>query len=98
MDSAEAPWKVLHESARYKESSIEEGRLHSRHVHMCISIPPKYAVSSVVGNVKGKSPISIARNFSGRERDFTGESFWALRYFVSTIGLDEEAVKQYIGQ
>ena len=56
------------------------------HVHMCISIPPKYAVSSVVGFIKGKSPISIARNFLGRKRNFTGESFWARGYFVSTVG------------
>ena len=66
------------------------------HVHMCISIPPKYAVWSVVGFIKGKSPISIARNFLGRKRNFTGESFWARGYFVSTVGLDEEVVRQYI--
>ncbi len=63
---------------------------------MCIGIPPKYAVSNVVGYIKGKSAISIARNFMGRKRNFTGESFWVHGYFVSTIGLDEEAVKQYV--
>ena len=73
-----------------------EGHLMADHVHMCISIPPKYAVSSVVGFIKGKSPISIARNFLGRKRNFTGESFWARGYFVSTVGLDEEVVRQYI--
>jgi len=56
---------------------------------MCVSIPPKYAVSSVIGYIKGKSAISIARNF-------TGENFWARGYYVSTVGLDEEAVRKYI--
>jgi putative transposase len=88
--------EVFHELARQKECRIEEGRLHLDHVHMCIGIPPKYAVSDVVGYIKGKSAISIARNFMGRKRNFTGESFWARGYFVSTIGLDEEAVKQYV--
>ena len=88
--------EVFHELARQKECRIEEGHLHLDHVHMCISIPPKYAVSTVVGYIKGKSAISIARNFMGRKRNFTGESFWARGYFVSTIGLDEEAVKQYV--
>ena len=86
--------EVFHALARQKECRIEEGHLHLDHVHMCISIPPKYAVSNVVGYIKGKSAISIARNFMGRKRNFTGESFWARGYFVSTIGLDEEAVKQ----
>jgi putative transposase len=63
---------------------------------MCISIPPKYAVSNVVGYMKGKSAITIARKFGGRERNFTGEVFWARGYFVSTVGLDEEIVRAYI--
>ena len=88
--------EVFHELARQKECRIEEGHLHLDHVHMCISIPPKYAVSNVVGYIKGKSAISIARNFMGRKRNFTGESFWAHGYFVSTIGLDEDAVKKYV--
>ena len=62
---------------------------------MCISIPPKFAVSSVVGFMKGKSAISIARNFLWRKRNFTGESFWARGYFVSTVGLDEEGFVGY---
>ena len=66
------------------------------HVHMCISIPPKYAVSNVVGFIKGKSAISIARQFTGKTKNFTGENFWARGYFVSTVGLDEEVVKAYI--
>ncbi len=63
---------------------------------MCVSIPPKFAVSSVIGYIKGKSAISIARNFTARKRNFAGESFWARGYFVSTVGLDEDAVRKYI--
>ena len=63
---------------------------------MCISIPPKHSVSYIVGYIKGKSAISIARQFAGRTRNFTGENFWARGYFVSTVGLDEETVRAYI--
>ena len=66
------------------------------HVHMCISIPPKYTVSNVMGYIKGKSAITIARRFGGRVKNFTGEVFWARGYFVSTVGLDEEIVRAYI--
>jgi len=66
------------------------------HVHMCISIPPKYAVSNIVGFIKGKSAISIARQFMRKTKNFTGENFWARGYFVSTVGLDEGVVKAYI--
>ena len=65
------------------------------HVHMCISIPPKHSVSHIVGFIKGKSAIAIARQL-GRSRNFTGENFWARGYFVSTVGLDEEMVRAYI--
>ena len=68
----------------------------SDHVHILISIPPKYAVSQVVGYIKGKSAIHIARTYMGRQRNFTGEHFWARGYYVSTVGLDEEVVRQYI--
>jgi REP-associated tyrosine transposase len=88
--------RVFHELARQKESEIVEGHLRSDHIHMCVSIPPKFAVSGVIGYIKGKSAISIARNFMGRSRNFTGESFWARGFFVSTVGLDEEAVRKYI--
>ena len=66
------------------------------HVHMCISIPPKYTVSNVMGYIKGKSAITIARRFGGRVKNFTGEIFFARGYFVSTVGLDEEIVRAYI--
>jgi len=88
--------EVLHELARQKESMIVEGHLRPDHIHMCVSIPPKYAVSNVIGYIKGKSAISIARNFTARKRNFAGESFWARGYYVSTVGLDEEAVRKYI--
>ena len=88
--------EVFHELARYKEARIEEGHLMPDHVHMCISIPPKYAVASVVGYIKGKSAIALARNFLNRKRNFSGENFWARGYFVSTVGLDEDVVRDYI--
>ena len=87
---------VLRELARQRESEIEEGQMMSDHVHILISIPPKYSVSQVVGYIKGKSAIHIARTYMGRQRNFTGEHFWARGYYVSTVGLDESVVRQYI--
>ena len=87
---------VLRELARQRESEIEEGHMLSDHVHILISIPAKYAVSQVVGYIKGKSAIHIARTYMGRQRNFTGEHFWARGYYVSTVGLDEGVVRQYI--
>lgn len=87
---------VFHELARQKESSIIEGHLLVDHVHMCIEIPPKYAVSSVIGFLKGKSAIAIARRFKGKQRNFEGENFWARGYAVSTVGFEEEIVRRYI--
>ena len=66
------------------------------HVHMLVSIPPKYAVSQIVGYLKGKSAIHIARTYAGRKKNFVGQSFWARGYFVSTVGRDEETVRRYI--
>ena len=88
--------EIFHELARRKEYRIEEGHLMSDHVHICISIPPKYAVSNVVGYLKGKSAIVIARRFKSKQRNFSGEHFWARGYYVSTVGLDEEMVREYI--
>ena len=82
--------------ARHKESRIEEGHLMVDHVHMLISIPPKYAVSSVVGYIKGKSAIHIARTYGERKRNFVGQHFWARGYFVSTVGRDEAMIRDYI--
>lgn len=88
--------EVFRELARHKEAEVVEGHLMPDHVHMCISIPPKVAVANVVGYMKGKSAITIARRFMGRARNFTGEVFWARGYFVSTVGLDEDMVRAYI--
>ena len=79
-----------------KESRIEEGHLMLDHVHMMISIPPKYSVATVVGYIKGKSAIYIARTFGDRKRNFVGQHFWARGYFVSTVGRDEAVVRAYI--
>jgi putative transposase len=88
--------EVFHRLARQKESLIEEGHLMSDHVHMMISIPPKYSVAQVVGFIKGKSAIHVAREFSGRKRNYVGQSFWARGYFVSTVGRDEAVIREYI--
>ena len=87
---------VLRELARHKESEILEGRFLLDHVHMLIAIPPKYAVSQVIGYMKGKSAIYIARSYMGQRKNFTGQHFWARGYYVSTVGLDEEMVRSYI--
>ena len=88
--------EVFRELAQRKESQILEGHLVVDHVHMLISIPPKYAVAQVIGYIKGKSAIHIARTAGGRQRNFTGEHFWARGYFVSTVGRDEKVIREYI--
>ena len=87
---------VLRDLARQKECKVLEGHLMPDHVHMLISIPPKYAVAQVVGFIKGKSAIAIARKFNGRKKNFTGQHFWARGYHVSTVGRDEETIRFYI--
>jgi putative transposase len=86
---------TLKDLAMQKESEVVEGSLKADHVHMLISIPPKYAVAQVIGFIKGKSAIWIARVF-GRQRNFTGQNFWARGYCVSTVGMDEAMIKEYI--
>jgi putative transposase len=88
--------ELFHNLARQKECKIEEGHLMVDHVHMLISIPPKYAISDVVGFIKGKSAIQLARNYGGRLRNFAGQHFWARGYYVSTVGRDENLIKEYI--
>ena len=87
---------VFRELAMQRESKIIEGHLIGDHVHMLISIPPKYAVSQVVGYIKGKSAIHIARTYAGRPNNFIGQNFWVRGYYVSTAGRDENIVRQYI--
>ncbi len=88
--------EVFRTLARQKESEVVEGHLMSDHVHMLISIPPKYSVAQVVGYVKGKSAIHVARTFGERKRNFVGQHFWARGYFVSTVGRDEAVIREYI--
>lgn len=87
---------VFHELAQQKDSKIVEGHMIADHVHMCISIPPKYSVAQVIGYVKGKSAIAVARQYGGRKRNFNGESLWARGYAVSTVGFELEEVVRYI--
>jgi putative transposase len=88
--------EIFHSLAAQRESRIVQGSIAIDHIHMCISIPPKYSVAQVVGYIKGKSAIYIARTYGGRDKNFRGESFWARGYYVSTVGKDEEVVKAYI--
>ena len=87
---------VLHDLAARQDSKIEIGHMMVDHVHLLLSIPPKHSVAQVVGFMKGKSAIWIARNIDGRGRNFTGAHFWARGYFVSTVGRDEELIRRYI--
>jgi len=87
---------LFRELASQRECTIEEGHLVSDHVHILISIPPKYAVSQVVGFIKGKSAIAIAGTYMGKKRNFTGQHFWARGYHVSTVGRDEQVIREYI--
>lgn len=87
---------LFHELAGQKHCKIREGHMVQDHVHMLIEIPPKYAVSQIVGYIKGKSAIAVARQFNGRKRNFNGEAFWARGYAVSTVGFEEDQIKRYI--
>ena len=90
--------EVFRKLADRKESRIEEGHLLPDHVHMLISIPPKYAVSQVIGFIKGKSAIHLARVYGERKRHYAGQHFWARGYFVSTVGRDERVIREYISR
>ena len=87
---------VFRDLAEQKECKVEEGHLMPDHVHMLLSVPPKYSVSSVMGFIKGKSAIHLARTYGERKRNFVGQHFWARGYFVSTVGRDEAAIREYI--
>ena len=88
--------EVFRKLAGQKDSRVEEGHLMPDHVHMLLSIPPKHAVSQVVGFIKGKSAIHLARTYGERRRNFVGQHFWARGFFVSTVGRDEAVIRQYI--
>jgi putative transposase len=87
---------VFRELAQQRECTILEGHMVQDHVHMMIKIPPKYSVAEVVGYIKGKSAIAVARQFGGRRRNFNGEKFWARGYAVSTIGFNENQIRAYV--
>ena len=88
--------EVFRQLAHQREAKVEEGHLMPDHVHMLLSIPPKYAVSQVVGYIKGKSAIHLARVYGERKRNFVGQHFWARGFFVNTVGRDEDAIRAYI--
>ena len=88
--------EVFRTLAKQKECQVIEGHLMPDHVHMLISIPPKYSVAQVIGYMKGKSAIHVARNFFDQKRNFVGQHFWARGYFVSTVGRDEATIREYI--
>ena len=88
--------EIFRRLARQKECEILEGHLMPDHVHILISIPPKYAVAQVMGYLKGKSAIQVARQFGGVRKNYVGQSFWARGYFVSTVGRDEDVIRNYI--
>ena len=87
---------VMRELCRQHEVELVEGHAMADHIHLCLSIPPKYSVANTVGFLKGKSAIRIHREYLGRQRQYTGFHFWARGYCVSTVGLDEEMVRAYI--
>lgn len=88
--------EMFRKLAEQKERRIEEGHLLADHVHMMISIPPKYSVSSVVGFIEGKSAIDLARGYGEQKQNYAGQSFWARGYFVSTVGRDEGTIRDCI--
>jgi putative transposase len=88
--------EIFQELCRYKDIEILEGHAMPDHVHMCLSVPPKYSISMTVGYIKGKSAIKINREIMGHKRQFTGLPFWAPGYCVSTIGLDEAEIREYV--
>ena len=88
--------QVFEDLARHRECEVLEGHMMADHVHMLVSIPPKYAVAQVIGYIKGKSAIHVARNYLGNKRNFTGAHFWARGYHVSTVGRDEQMIRDYI--
>ena len=87
---------VFRSLTEQRESRVEEGHLMPDHVHMLLSIPPKYSVAQVMGYIKGKSAMHIARTYMNVRRNFVGQHFWARGYFVSTVGRDEAVIREYI--
>ena len=87
---------ILKRLCEYKGVEVVEGTMCIDHIHMCLSIPPKYSVSTIVGYLKGKSAIIVFEKYSRLKCNFKGHSFWARGYYVSTVGLDEAKIRKYI--
>jgi len=87
---------ILKRLSEYKGVEVVEGTMCIDHIHICLSIPPKYSVSTIVGYLKGKSAMIIFEKYSRLKRNFKGHSFWARGYYVSTVGLDEAKIRKYI--
>ncbi|MBW1995429.1 MAG: IS200/IS605 family transposase [Deltaproteobacteria bacterium] len=87
---------ILRRLCKFKGLEVVEGTLCIDHIHMCVAIPPKYSVASIVGYLKGKSAMIIFEKYSRLKRNFKGHSFWARGYYVSTVGLDEAKIRNYI--
>ena len=87
---------VFHDLAKQRHCRIIEGHMVQDHVHMMIMIPPKYSVAEVIGYIKGKSAIAVARQFGGRKRNYNGEKLWARGYAVSTVGFEKEKIQKYV--
>lgn len=87
---------ILRRLSEYKGVEVIEGTLCIDHIHMCLSIPPKYSVATIVGYLKGKSAMIIFEKYSRLKKNFKGHSFWARGYYVSTVGLDEAKIRKYI--
>jgi putative transposase len=87
--------EILRDLCKQRGIELIEGHARADHIHMCLSIPPKYSVSNTVGFLKGKSAVRIHRELQGQRR-MTGLHFWATGYCVSTVGLDEETIRRYI--
>jgi putative transposase len=87
---------IIRRLCEYKGIEIIEGKACVDHIHMCVSIPPKYSVSSIVGYIKGKSAMIVFEKYSRLKKNFKGHNFWARGYYVSTVGLDEAKIRNYI--
>ena len=88
--------EILKRLCQYKNVEVVEGTMCLAHIHMCLAIPPKYSVSTIVGYLKGKSAMIVFEKYSRLKRNFRGHSFWARGYYVSTVGLDEAKIRKYI--
>jgi putative transposase len=88
--------RILKRLCEYKKIDIVEGKACLDHIHLCLSIPPKYSVAGMIGYLKGKSSMVIFEQFSKLKKNFKGHHFWARGYYVNTVGLDEGKIKKYI--